>query len=340
MAGARAPNRFRRVALAAALVAGYAGSVLYSVLLSRMGGQTSSIWTATGFLAGMLILLSGRSRIVAVGLCLAFQAAISLAAGDGLGRALFNPPVNLFEAAVAAWLGVTYCGAGARRLSLRKLALLLLGAITPAAMLGAVVGASVNFMLRGQPFLDGWLAWAIPSGLGMAIVTPGLLLVARESQYKEFRRTGIETMGLLGGVCALTAAVFFQNELPLQFAIFPALTLVAFRLGPPGAAIAGFFVAVICLSLVVLGHGPTMLATALDQIGRVRLTQTVVAAALCTTLATAALVADQSRLRNLLIGRDRAARAARIRARAAERAALEAMDRRQTAPRRNGAHFV
>jgi len=340
MAGAGAPNRLRRVILPTALVAGYAGSALYSVLLSRMGGQTSSIWTATGFLAGMLILLSGRWRIAAVGLCLAFQAAISLAVGDGPGRALFNPPVNLFEAAVAAWLGVAYCGAGARRLSLRKLALLLLGAIAPAAMLGAVVGAGVNFVLRGQAFLDGWLAWAIPGGLGMAIVTPGLLLVARESQYKEFRRTGIETMGLLGGVCGVTAAAFFQNELPLQFVIFPALTLVAFRLGPPGAAIAGFFVAVICLSLVVLGHGPTMLATALDQVGRVRLTQAVVAAALCTTLATAALVADQSRLRNLLIGRDRAMRAARIRARAAERAAFEATQPRRASPARNGAHFV
>lgn len=340
MAGAGAPNRLRRAILAAALVAGYGGSVLYSMLLSRMGGDTSSVWTATGFLAGMLILLSGRSRIVSVGLCLVFQAAVSLAVGDGLGRALFNPPVNLFEAGVAAWLGVTYCGAGARRLSLRKLALILVGAITPAAMLGALVGAVVNSILRGQPFLDGWLAWAIPSGLGMAIVTPGLLLVARENQYKEFRRSGIETMGLLSGVCGLTGAAFFQSELPLQFVIFPALTLVAFRLGPPGGAIAGFFIAVICLSLVVLGHGPSMLSTTLDQVGRVRLTQAVVASALCTTLATAALVADQARLRNLLIGRDRAVRAARVRARAAERAALEAIDQRTPATSRSGAHFA
>jgi integral membrane sensor domain MASE1 len=340
MTVAGAQIRLRQAAMMAALVAGYAGSVLFSVLLSRMGGQSSSIWTATGFLAGILILLTGRWRIAAVVGCLGFQAAVSFAVGDGLARALFNPPVNLFEAAVAAWLGVTYCGARSRRLSLRKLSLLVLGAIAPAAMLGAVVGGGVNMLLRGQGFVEGWLAWAIPSGLGMAMVTPGLLLVARESQYKEFRRSEIETIGLLGGVCGLTAAVFFQSELPLQFVVFPALTLVAFRLGPPGAAISGFFAALICLSLATLGHGPVMLATVLDPVGRVRLAQAVAAAALCTTLSVAAMVADHARLRQLLVNRDRAVRTARLRARAAEQMALDAIDRRRAAPARRGAHFV
>jgi integral membrane sensor domain MASE1 len=147
-------------------------------------------------------------------------------------------------------------------------------------------------------------------------------------------------VGLLGGVCGVTASVFFQNELPLQFVIFPALTLVAFRLGPPGAAISGFFVAVICLSLAMLGHGPSTLATVLDPVGRVRLTEAVAAAALCTTLAIAAMVADHSRLRQLLVSRDRAVKAARLRARSAEQMAIEAIDQRRTAPARRGAHFA
>jgi len=337
MASAGAPIRVQSAIAFAGLVAGYAASVLFSVFLSRMGGQTSSIWTATGFLVGALILLTGRWRTTAVALCLAFQAAVSLAVGDGVVSALSGPAITLFEAGLAAWLAVSYCGARGRRLSLRKLALLIVGAIAPAAMLAAVAGAGVNELLRGQGFINGWLAWAIPSGLGMTMVTPALLLIARERQYHEFRRSHLETGGLLGGLCGLTAAAFYQSELPLQFVIFPALTLVAFRLGPPGAAIAGFFVAVICLSLVMLGHGPTVLATELDLLGRVRLTQVVVTAALCCTLATATVVAEQARLRQLLVSRDRAVKAALQRARAAERVLVELSERRGDARSRKGA---
>ncbi|HZZ90477.1 MAG TPA: hypothetical protein VFE13_19275, partial [Caulobacteraceae bacterium] len=56
-----------------------------------------------------------------------------------------------------------------------------------------------------------------------------------------------------------------------------------------------------------------------------------------TTLATACVVADESRLRRLLVNRDRAARAARLRARAAERMAAEPMQRSAGAAKRSGA---
>ena len=119
--------------------------------------------------------------------------------------------------------------------------------------------------------------------------------------------------------------------------IFPALTLVAFRLGPPGAAVAGFFVAVICLSLATLGHGPAALAPGLDPLGRVRLTQVVVTAALCSTLAIATAVAENARLRQLLVNRDQAVRLGLRRARAAERSLAESAGRRVGAPSRKGA---
>lgn len=338
MTDAGTPTRFQPAKLLAALVAAYAVSVLFSVLMSRMGGQTPSIWTATGFLAAVLILLRGRWRIAAVALCLGFQAAVGFAVGDSPARTVVSLSVNLFEAGVAAWLGVIYCGARRRRLSLRQLSQLVIGAIAPAAMLGAVIGAGADLVLSGQGFLDGWLAWVIPSGIGMALVTPAALLMAREGQYKEFRRTPIETVGLLGGVCALTAVAFWQNELPLLFVVFPALTLVAFRLGPPGVAIAGFFVAAICLSLVTLGHGPTM--PAIDPLAWVRLTQTAVTAAVCNGLATASVVAERSRLRRLLVSRDRAARAARLRARDAEWLAARAIDARSSITARRGLRAV
>ena len=314
MTGAATPLQTQR-AIAAALVAGYVASVLLSFVLSRAGAQTSTIWTASGFLVGSLILLSGRWRVIAVAASLGCQSFISLAVGDGPARALIGPLGVLFEAGLAAWLAVNYCEVRARRLTLRRLTLLIIGAVAPATVLGSAAGALMNMATLGQTFAAGWALWATNTGLGMAIVLPALLLLVRHEQYKEFRRTWLETVGLLAGVCGVSLAVYLQSGLPLHFVIFPALTLIAFRLGPPGAAVAGFCVATICLICAVEGHGPGMLVTTMSAADRMRLTEVILATAIFTSLATADAVADQLRVRRLLIDHDRAVRAARRKAR-------------------------
>jgi integral membrane sensor domain MASE1 len=324
MLGEKAHVRLHRAGLAVAFVAGYAASVALSVFVSRAGGPAASLWTANGFLAGAFILLPRRWRVGVAASCVFAQAAIGLLAGDGAAQAAFYPLVNLVEAGLAGWLAVRFCGVRARRLSLRELALLPVAAIAPAVAAAAALGAGINLVLDGQPLLDGWLAWAIPGGLGMVIVLPALLLAARAGQYPEFERSLLETTAILAGLCALVAGVFLERDVPLQFAIFPALTVIAVRLGPPGAAAAGLLTAMIALPLTMLGRGSAAFSPGLDAVGRVRLAELSIAAALICTLVTAVAVGEQTRLRRLMLGRDRAARAARLRARRAERAAAEA----------------
>ncbi|HVN01464.1 MAG TPA: MASE1 domain-containing protein [Caulobacteraceae bacterium] len=320
---AGAPDRLRIAALTGALVAGYAASVLFSLLISRPDGHSASIWPANGFLVGAMILLGGSWRALAIGLSLGFQVAVSLVVGDGPARALLQPPVNLVEAATVGALAVRFCGARDRRLTLGKLGRLLVVAIAPGAMVGGVFGAVLNRALLDEGLLEGWLAWAVAGGIGTTIVLPTLLLLARTSQYPEFHRSMAETAALLTGLSGAAIAVFYQSELPLLFVLFPSLTLIALRLGPPGAAVACSLVAMICLPLAMLGHGPVMLASGLDAVGRVRLAEAMIVAVLVTTLATAGAIADQARLRRLMLDRDRAVRAARARARTAERRLAE-----------------
>lgn len=319
MLGDKAQVRLHRAALAAGLAAGFAASVLLSVFVGRAGGAAASVWTANGFLAGAFILLPRPWRVGVAAACVAFQGAVDLAAGHGPIRAALYPLINLLESGLAGWLAIRFCGVRARRLSLRELALVPIGAILPAAALAGVAGAVANLVLQGQPLPSGWLAWAIPGGLGMTIVLPALLLAARAGQYKEFDRSPLETAAILAGLGALVVGVFLERELPLQFAIFPALTLIAVRLGPPGAAAAGLLTAMMALPLTLVGPA----APGPESAGRVRVTELVIAAALFSTLVTAIAVGEQTRLRQLMLGRDRAARAARQRARRAESAAAE-----------------
>ncbi|HLY78651.1 MAG TPA: MASE1 domain-containing protein [Caulobacteraceae bacterium] len=309
------PIQKQHAAMTAALVAGYVASVLLSFVLSRAGAQTSTIWTASGFLVGSLILLTRRWRVIAVTTSLCAQVFASFAVGDGWVRAVIGPLGVLFEAGLAAWLAVRYCEVRARRLTLRRLTLLMVGAVVPATIVGSTAGALINMAILRQTFAAGWLLWATNTGLGMAIVLPALLLLVRYEQYKEFRRGWVESAGLVIGVCGVALAVYLQSGLPLHFVIFPTLTLVAFRLGPPGTAVAGFCVATICLVCAVEGHGPGMLVTSMSAAARMRLTEVILATAIFTSLATADAVAEQLRVRRLLIDHDRSARAARRRAR-------------------------
>ena len=124
----------------------------------------------------------------------------------------------------------------------------------------------------------------------------------------------IVTLGLFAGLAGLTGLVFWQAGLPALFAVFPAVTLIAFRLGPPGAAAAGFVTGVIALPLTLTGHGPATLARDLDFAGQIRLAQVFVCCVLFTGIGTAVALADQTRLRRMLLRRDRAARISRQRA--------------------------
>jgi integral membrane sensor domain MASE1 len=335
--GANDSLRWGRRTVASVVVVGHVASVLFSILVARSDGHPAALWTAGGFLAGGLILLPRGWRAPVAAICVVAQTGVSLAAGDGPLRATLYSLIDLIEAGLAAWLAIRFCGAHARRLSLRELVLLPIAAIFPAAIVGGLIGAAAGVLLDGGDLLAGWAAWAVSGGFGMLIVLPALLLATRLRQYKEFRRSALEIVGIALGLVALTASLFLPPGMPLQFLIYPALTFVAFRLGPPGAAIAGCLVAMICLPLVMMGHAPTAFPAAAVAGDRIRVAELAVAALLFTTLATAGALADQSRLRRMMIWRDQAARAARRRARRAERMAAEALEAAGAYARRDAA---
>jgi integral membrane sensor domain MASE1 len=334
MAGVSRTLRIRRLGIATVVVAGFMASMLFSLLTARAGGQIASIWTANGFLAGGFILLPRIWSAPAAAICFIAQLIVGVLIGDGWLRALANPVVNTAEAAMAAWLAVRFCGARARRLSMRELLMLPVGAIVPAAIFAGVIGAGLNLVLIGQNPISGWASWAVSGAFGMVIVLPAMLLMTRITQYREFHRPLWEVVAIALGLAALVAPVYFDRDLPLEFLLYPALTFVAFRLGPPGVAIAGGLIGLVTTSMVVIGHGQGAFPATLGAAARVRLVELSTAALLFTSLATAGALADQLRLRRMMLWRDQAARAARLRARLAELLAAKALAEAPLVPRR------
>jgi len=307
--------------MAAVLWAAFAGSVAMSMFLSHDAGAGSAIWTANGFAVGALLILPRPWSLAVLAACVASQFGLGIVAGHGLARVAVTSTINAGEMVLAALLTQRFCGIGARRLGIVRLTRILIFAVAPSATLGGLAAAIAQMAISPRPFTDVWRDWLVSGGMGMAVVLPGLLLAARFGQYRDFHRSWIETAGLFLALAALTAAVFMQTALPLFFIIFPAVTFIAFRLGPPGAALAGFVVGGVALPLTLLGHGPAALARNLDFAGEVRLAEAFVAAILVSGVATGTALADQNRLRRLLVWRDRSARSSRQRAQAAERVA-------------------
>jgi len=273
---------------------------------------------ASGFLAAILILLEGPSRWIAAGVALLGQTALAFLNGAGLAGALAGDLRSLAVATVAALLALRFCGARRRRLSLRVLGLIVVAAIVPAGVIAGAGDAVMKGAAAGSSFLDPWATSAFRDGLGLAVVLPAALLLAKSPRYGDFRRSMIEAAALLAALGGLTLAIFFAPGASRFFLIFPAVTFVALRLGPRGAALGAFLVAAIAILGALMGHGPAALDPRLGLAGRLGLTLIFAAAVHFTALTAGGAQADRTRLWRLLTARDRAARAAAARARKAE----------------------
>jgi signal transduction histidine kinase len=117
--------------------------------------------------------------------------------------------------------------------------------------------------------------------------------------------------------------VFHARGMPAPFLLFPVALLSAFRLGPRGAAQASLIVACVAIPLTVQGLWSPQIITYWTQAHENRLVQIFVGVLFVSSLATGLALAQQERLRRLLVRREQLTRAARARALAANEAKTE-----------------
>ena len=298
--------------LSGALALAYVVSMLFSLTLTRAGEGVAVIWFASGILAAAFLLLPWRWSLGLAGICFVLNFASNLVIGNPPLAALLFPTLTFSEAFGAAWLARRACGATLRLTSFNRVARLILLAVAPATGVTAIVAADL-FTLYGRNFNVVLTSWFYGHALGMAIMLPAVLLVARPDMIRDFRRSGVEQFGLYALIIAVSAATFIPVRFPMALLIFPALALLCFRLGPRGAAVAALTMAVTLSSLVVLlPSPPSLIGWSLAE--KTRSLQFLIAVAFFTSLATAMAIADQKRMKRLWIGRTRVARAAQTRA--------------------------
>ena len=305
------------LSLAVAIVASFA----FSDFLTRTPLGIATFWPANALLAVGLMVLNPPRRIALVGVSIVFHLMIDFLVGDHVGKALLYTSVDILQA-FAVWLvAKRFWGGTPRVRTMRQLALLAALAV-PITFASALICASFLALGYGMPFLDSLWEWFMCGALGMAVVLPAVLVLIDAEHRRSFHRSLIERITLLASVALLTVACFHPEGIGTPFMIYPLAMLASFRLGARGAAQVSLIVACVAVPFMVQG---TQSAFQLEwgAADETRLIQVFVTLLFGTSLAAGLALAQQERLKRLLLRREQLTRAARGRAMAATEAKTE-----------------
>lgn len=221
------------------------------------------LWPANAVLLAAVLQLHRRQAIGVMVACAAINLTSNVLRGDPGPMMFTNVILNMTQVVVAAVLARRFCGAALDMRRPWRLFRFAFFAAAPSVLLSTLLAGGVVILMR----------WHVPGTLGfrmhhlfdmellaMMIVTPSLLLLARNHRFRDDAKASLAEataiMTLVGGV---TLFVFSQTAAPVLFAIFPPLILLAFRLGPPLTAAAVMMVAVIGGAATLSGYGPIVL---------------------------------------------------------------------------------
>lgn len=231
----------------------------FSILLSAGDPTFVTLWPPSGVLLAA-VLISSR-HLVALHVMSAAVASffINMQAGHPLPLSIAYTTVNVIEPLAASWL------LGLRRYS--KLSFLdpsILLDFCLAALLSSTLCATMASVITPGSSMTLWVSWILVDLLGMLIVTPLLLLVAKNVASLRSRITAEmldRKIASFIGVALVSALSFSQTSYPTLFVPMLAVIAATFQTGALGAASSVLIIIVIASLANSIGTGPFMLVS-------------------------------------------------------------------------------
>ena len=222
------------------------------------------IWLSNGIMAAALLQLHRRPAVAVLTACFTINLFSNLLRGDPGVLMWVNALLNLGQAALAALLARRVCGAALDMRRPRRLLAFGLYAAAPAVTVATFVGYGLVLLMRHSGLttvvLFNLYSFFIVEFLGLLLVTPILLLVARAHRFEGATRAGrLEAIGLFALMLVVTTATFWQDSAPVAYLTFPPMLLISLRLSPTKSAAALILLAGIAGAATLTGHGPVHL---------------------------------------------------------------------------------
>jgi signal transduction histidine kinase len=234
-----------------------------SLKLALVHGQVTPIWPPTGIALVAILVLGGRVWPAVFLAALAVNLPIGPSPLGAAAIAAGNTLAPLTAAALLQRVGF--------RIELDRLrdaaAIIALGALV-AMTISATVGTSVLVQSGAVPsdrFWSTWAVWWTGDAMGVLLVAPFLLsLLPKARSPAPTLRMAAELGSVLVGIGILTF-VLFQNNLRLEYLVFPLIMLAAWRFHLRGAAPAALIASGIAIWSAVQGTGPFATETLVEK---------------------------------------------------------------------------
>jgi diguanylate cyclase (GGDEF)-like protein/PAS domain S-box-containing protein len=214
----------------------------------------AAVWPPSGYFLALLLLMPTQARIPAFLAMAAASIGANMVEGIRAGAAAAYTVANAAEATIALWL--------IRRHERGEMSFMVpraVGRFCAAAFAASAASAGIAMLLTGNGF-NFFLSWMTTVALGMLIVTPPIVMLARMIASNAVNKVPtamkVEAIALLTVAAFVTGASFSQSDFPVTFLPCVALIIAAYRLGPFGAAAGMLIVALIASLLTGQGHGP------------------------------------------------------------------------------------
>jgi PAS domain S-box-containing protein len=274
-------------------------------LLARPAG-VSAFCPVTGTIVGFLIVLNGRARLALVVGLVVGAVATSVISDRGLMALMLRSICSAGEAVFIAWLLERWFGREFTFSDLPRVAGFLAAAAMAAAA-SATGGTATSILLDpAAPFWDVLRVWFLSNGIGIVVVAPLVIELARAWREPPSRREMAEGAMMLALVALVALYVHTHptsswiSFSPDAFPLLPLLWL-AVRCAPSFAMAGSFVVSIsaICTTIMGIGH---LSDAGLPIIDRVHGVQSSVMVTTAYTLVLIALFSER-RLRAVLLER-------------------------------------
>ena len=231
------------------------------IMLSRQSEGVATIWLSNGIIFGLLITQPPRRWLPYFAVGLTADTLADVVYGDPLRVAIGVSLANSVEVVTSALVLTRMFGVPLDLSRRRPLVGFLLVSVVGATAVTSALGASWTMLFyQAGPWWKLFRTWWLGDLLGMAILAPLTVMLQRRASYSILRARALpRTLLVLLVPAIVTVVVFTHNTDPLIFFLFPALLLVAFRLGFPGTVLTIVLVTLMTIGFTIRGHGPLML---------------------------------------------------------------------------------
>ncbi len=225
-----------------------------SLYATKGADDIAAVWPPSGYLLAMLLLMPARALAWAmVGMAIASLSANLLAATPLWQSAAFTV-ANAAEGLIALRL-VNRRDRGIPTFMATQSVV----NFCFAALAASLVSAGIAALLTGGNF-EFFRSWMTTVALGMLIIAPPVVMLARLSESGLLRHTNratiVEAAVVLTIAAMVTVLCFSQSDYPVTFIPCVAVVVAAYRLGPFGAGASVLIVAIITSWATGRGLGP------------------------------------------------------------------------------------